>query len=67
MALRLSNVTIDAQDHAALAAFWRHARGYRVAYAEPHETGNEPPKERAGRFFGALVALTCAGFLTSDV
>lgn len=45
MASRLYNITIDAHDHAALAEFWRQALGYRVAYAEPHETGIEPPDD----------------------
>lgn len=45
MASRLYNVTIDAHDHAALAAFWRQALGYQVAYAEPHETGIERPDD----------------------
>ncbi len=45
MAVRLYNVTIDARDHAALADFWRQALGYRVAFANPDETGIEPPDD----------------------
>ena len=45
MASRLYNVTIDARDHAALAAFWCQALGYRVAIATPEETAIEPPDD----------------------
>lgn len=48
MASRLYNVTIDAHDPAALAEFWRHALGYRVAYSEPNEVGIEPPEGDSG-------------------
>jgi len=49
MAIRLYNITIDAQDHAALAEFWRQALGYHVSYAEPHETGIESPDDPTER------------------
>ena len=45
MASRLYNITIDAHDPRALAKFWRQALGYRLAYAEPHETGIERPDD----------------------
>jgi len=45
MASRLYNVTIDAHDHAALVEFWRRALDYRVAFANPDETGIEPPDD----------------------
>ncbi len=47
MASRLYNVTVDAHDPAALAAFWAQALGYRVAVATPDETAIEPPDDPA--------------------
>ena len=45
MSSRLYNITIDARDPAALAEFWRRARDYRVALAQPDEVCIEPPDD----------------------
>jgi len=45
MASRLYNVTVDAHDPPALAAFWAEALGYRVAVSTLDETAIEPPDD----------------------